>query len=82
MRSSAIFRVRWVCRELARFGTRGYVDGAGKRLSIKDINVTPNHHAMAASGPSATTSTPIATSASTDTTGWWASYPNAWTESR
>ncbi len=32
---------------LARFGSRGYVDGRGQRLSIKDINVTPNHHAIA-----------------------------------
>jgi len=33
--------------ELARFGTRGYVDGHRQRLSIKDLNVTPNHHAIA-----------------------------------
>ena len=33
--------------EIARFGSRGYVDGERKRLSIKDLNVTPNHHAMA-----------------------------------
>jgi YVTN family beta-propeller protein len=33
---------------LARLGRRGYVDGRGERLSIKDINVTPNHHAMEA----------------------------------
>jgi DNA-binding beta-propeller fold protein YncE len=33
---------------LARLGRRGYVDGRGQRLSIKDINVTPNHHAIAA----------------------------------
>jgi hypothetical protein len=33
--------------ELARFGTRGYVDGLRQRLSIKDVNVTPNHHAIA-----------------------------------
>jgi YVTN family beta-propeller protein len=33
--------------ELARFGTRGYVDGHGKRFSLKDVNITPNHHAIA-----------------------------------
>ncbi len=33
--------------EIARLGTRGYVDGKRKRLSIKDTNITPNHHAMA-----------------------------------
>ena len=33
--------------ELARFGTRGYVNGRRQRLSLKDVNVTPNHHALA-----------------------------------
>jgi len=33
--------------DLARFGTRGYVDGRRQRLSIKDLNITPNHHAIA-----------------------------------
>jgi hypothetical protein len=33
--------------ELARFGMRGYVDGQRQRLSIKDVGVTPNHHAIA-----------------------------------
>ena len=33
--------------EIARLGTRGFVDGRRKRLSIKDVNVTPNHHAIA-----------------------------------
>ena len=32
---------------LARFGTRGYADGRKKRLSLKDVNVTPNHHQIA-----------------------------------
>ena len=27
---------------------RGYVDGRGKRFSLQDVNVTPNHHAIAA----------------------------------
>jgi YVTN family beta-propeller protein len=33
--------------ELARLGTRGFVDGRRQRLSIKDVNITPNHHAIA-----------------------------------
>jgi YVTN family beta-propeller protein len=32
---------------LARFGGRGYVDGHKQRLSLKDVEVTPNHHAIA-----------------------------------
>jgi YVTN family beta-propeller protein len=32
---------------LARFGMRGYVDGQKQRLSIKDVGLTPNHHAIA-----------------------------------
>jgi YVTN family beta-propeller protein len=35
-------------RQLARFGTAGYADGGGTRLSLQKVNVTPNHHAMAA----------------------------------
>src|ERR1019366_8453790 len=33
--------------EVARFGSRGYVDGKQGRLSIRYIDVTPNHHALA-----------------------------------
>jgi len=32
---------------LARFGTEGYVNGLGERLNLRDVNVTPNHHAIA-----------------------------------
>jgi YVTN family beta-propeller protein len=32
---------------LARFGGRGYVDGRKVRLSMRDVDVTPNHHAIA-----------------------------------
>ena len=32
---------------LARFGSRGYVNGRRHRLSLKDVEVTPNHHAIA-----------------------------------
>ena len=33
---------------LARLGMHGYLDGKGQRLSLRDVEVTPNHHAMAA----------------------------------
>jgi len=32
---------------LARLGTRGLADGQRQRLSIKDVDLTPNHHALA-----------------------------------
>ncbi len=32
---------------LARFGVHGYANGGKVRLSLKDIAVTPNHHAIA-----------------------------------
>ena len=32
---------------LARFGMRGFCDGGRNRLSLKDVAVTPNHHALA-----------------------------------
>ncbi|MFB3827452.1 MAG: bifunctional YncE family protein/alkaline phosphatase family protein [Bryobacteraceae bacterium] len=32
---------------LARFGANGYASGSGSRLSVKDVNVSPNHQAMA-----------------------------------
>ena len=67
--------------EIARFGTRGYVDGKQGRLSIRDLNVTPNHHAMAsqwAISDNFYTDSDV----SVDGHHWLAgSYPNAWTES-
>jgi YVTN family beta-propeller protein len=67
--------------ELARLGTRGYVDGRRKRLSIKDLDVTPNHHAMArqwAFGDNFYADSDV----SVDGHHWLAgSPPNAWTES-
>ena len=67
--------------EIARFGTRGYVDGKQGRLSIRDINVTPNHHAMArqwAISDNFYTDSDV----SVDGHHWLVgSYPNAWTES-
>ncbi len=67
--------------EWARFGTRGYVDGKGKRLSLKDIEVTPNHHAIARRW--AFSDNFYADSdVSVDGHHWLVgSYPNVWTES-
>jgi YVTN family beta-propeller protein len=67
--------------ELARFGTRGYVDGRRQRLSLKDVNVTPNHHAIAAQF--AISDNFYADSdVSVDGHHWLVgSPPNAWTES-
>ena len=33
--------------QLARLGSHGFADGQRQRLSIKDVNITPNHHALA-----------------------------------
>jgi YVTN family beta-propeller protein len=67
--------------ELARFGMRGYVDGRRQRLSLKDVSVTPNHHAIAAQF--ALSDNFYADSdVSVDGHHWLAgSPPNAWTES-
>ncbi len=67
--------------EMARLGTRGYVDGKGKRFSLKDVNVTPNHHAIARRW--AFSDNFYADSeTSLDGHHWLAgTYPNAWTES-
>jgi YVTN family beta-propeller protein len=32
---------------LAHLGSRGYVDGKHQHFSLKDVDVTPNHHALA-----------------------------------
>ena len=32
---------------IARLGMRGYLDGQGHRLSLRGVEVTPNHHALA-----------------------------------
>jgi YVTN family beta-propeller protein len=67
--------------EIARLGTRGYVDGKQGRFSIRDVNVTPNQHAMAAQW--AISDNFYADSdVSVDGHHWLVgSYPNAWTES-
>ena len=67
--------------ELARFGMRGYVDGQRKRVSLRDVAVTPNQHAMArqwAIGDNFYADSDV----SVDGHHWLAgSPPNAWTES-
>jgi YVTN family beta-propeller protein len=67
--------------ELARFGTRGYVDGRRQRLSLTDVNVTPNHHAIAREW--AFSDNFYADSdVSVDGHHWLVgAYPNAWAES-
>ena len=67
--------------QIARFGSRGYLDGQGKRLSIRDIEVTPNHHAMARQW-SFSDNFYADSDVSVDGHHWLVgSYPNAWTES-
>ena len=67
--------------QLARFGTHGYVDGKGKRLSLKGINVTPNHHAIVRRW-SFSDNFYADSDVSVDGHHWLVgSYPNAWTES-
>ena len=66
---------------LARLGTRGFVDGHRQRLSIKDINVTPNHHAIAQQW-TFSDNFYADSEVSVDGHHWLAgAYPNAWTES-
>jgi YVTN family beta-propeller protein len=67
--------------EWARLGSRGFVDGKRKRLSIKDVNVTPNHHSIARQW--AFSDNFYADSdVSVDGHHWLVgSYPNVWTES-
>jgi hypothetical protein len=66
--------------QLARFGRYGYASGNRSRLSLKDTNVTPNHHAMVARW--AFSDNFYADSdVSVDGHHWLAgSYPDAWTE--
>ncbi|MGI8989088.1 MAG: bifunctional YncE family protein/alkaline phosphatase family protein [Bryobacteraceae bacterium] len=66
---------------LARFGHSGYADGEMKRLSLQDVNVTPNHRALAARF--AFSDNFYADSdVSVDGHHWLTgAYPDAWTES-
>ena len=65
----------------ARLGTFGYVDGRRKRLNLRDVDVTPNHHAIARQW--AISDNFYADSdVSVDGHHWLVgSYPNVWTES-
>lgn len=67
--------------ELARLGSRGFADGKRRRLSIKDVNVTPNHHSIArrwAIGDNFYADADV----SVDGHHWLVgSYPNIWTQS-
>jgi YVTN family beta-propeller protein len=66
--------------QLARFGHSGYASGDRSRLSLQRVNVTPNHHAMAARW--AFSDNFYADSdVSVDGHHWLAgSYPDAWTQ--
>jgi len=66
---------------LARFGTRGYANGRKQRLSLKDVNVTPNHH-QAAEQWSFSDNFYADSDVSVDGHHWLAgAYPSVWTES-
>ncbi|MCU1263126.1 MAG: beta-propeller repeat protein, partial [Bryobacterales bacterium] len=68
-------------RQLARFGTAGYADGGGNRLSLQRVNVTPNHHAMAARW-TISDNFYADSEVSVDGHHWLVgNYPDAWTES-
>lgn len=66
---------------LARYGSRGVADGQRQRLSVKDVNITPNHHAIARQWASSDNFYSDA-EGSVDGHHWLTgSYPNAWTQS-
>jgi hypothetical protein len=66
---------------LARFGRAGYVGGDGVRLSLKDVDVTPNHHTMAERW-SFSDNFYADSDVSVDGHHWLVgAYPNAWTQS-
>jgi hypothetical protein len=66
---------------LARFGTRGYADGRKQRLSLRDVNVTPNHHEIAEQW-SFSDNFYADSDVSVDGHHWLAgAYPSVWTES-
>jgi YVTN family beta-propeller protein len=65
----------------AQYGTRGFVDGHGRRFSLKDVNITPNHHAIARRWAFSDNFYADA-DFSLDGHHWLTGvYPNAWTES-
>jgi DNA-binding beta-propeller fold protein YncE len=67
--------------ELARLGTHGFADGKRSRLSVKDVDLTPNHHAIA-SRWALSDNFYADSDVSVDGHHWLVgSYPNVWTES-
>ena len=75
--NSAAMGAAW----LARLGMNGYLDGKGQRLSLRDVEVTPNHHAMAAQW-SFSDNFYADSDVSVDGHHWLVGAPpNAWTES-
>jgi YVTN family beta-propeller protein len=66
---------------LARFGRAGYADGSNVRFSLKQINVTPNHHQLAEMF-SFSDNFYADSDVSVDGHHWLVgSYPDAWTQS-
>jgi YVTN family beta-propeller protein len=66
---------------LARIGMHGYLDGQGRRLSLRDAEVTPNHHALATEW-TFSDNFYADSDVSVDGHHWLVgSPPNAWTES-
>ncbi len=66
---------------LARLGMRGFLDGQGRRLSLREAQVTPNHHALASQW-SFSDNFYADSEVSVDGHHWLTgSPPNAWTES-
>ncbi len=65
----------------ARLGTLGYADGKGKRLNLRDVDITPNHHAIARQW-TISDNFYADSDVSVDGHHWLVgSYPNVWTES-
>lgn len=65
---------------LARLGSKGFVDGRHERISIRDADVTPNHHAIARRW-SFSDNFYADSEGSVDGHHWLAgAYPNAWLE--
>jgi YVTN family beta-propeller protein len=66
---------------LARFGAAGFADGRNARLSLHHVNVTPNHHKLAATF-SFSDNFYADSEVSVDGHHWLVgSYPDAWTQS-
>jgi YVTN family beta-propeller protein len=66
---------------LARFGARGFADGKRRRLNLREVNVTPNHHSIARRWALSDNFYADA-DVSVDGHHWVVgSYPNVWTQS-